>query len=138
MGILTNFCFLEGIMMPISTPDRGFLHYIAFADIQKHLTDILSIIKSNYPTTPYSGLLVRMDYSDPPMKPLVILASSFAYVDEEEKRSVEDMLKLSGLDALGRITLICFVLVSGTPMTERRSWPQLAVLRLPGSNRMAT
>jgi hypothetical protein len=39
-----------------------------------------------------------MDYSNPPMKPLVILVSSFAYVDEEEKRSVEDMLKLSGLD----------------------------------------
>ncbi|KIM71900.1 hypothetical protein PILCRDRAFT_16617 [Piloderma croceum F 1598] len=128
----------KGTMMPISTLDRGFLHYVAFADIQKHLTEVLSIIKSNYPTTPYSSLLVRMDYSDPPMEPLVILASSFTYVDDEEKRCVQDLLKLSGLSAGGQITLICFVLVPGTPMTERRSWPQLAVLRLPGSNGMAT
>jgi hypothetical protein len=123
--------------MPISTQDRGFLHYVAFADIQKHLSGVLSIIKSDYPTTLYSDLLVRMDYTKVPMKPLVTLASSFPYLDESEKESVEGLLKLSGLDTQGRITLTCFVFVPATPMTQMRCWPQLAILRLPRSSRMS-
>jgi hypothetical protein len=124
--------------MPISTPDRRFLHYVAFADIQKHLSDVLSTIRRDYPTTSYSDMLIRMDYSDAPMKPLVVLASSFSYLDDSEKESVEGLLKLTGLDVQGRITLICFVFVPGTPMTQTRSWPQLARLRLPGSGGMST
>ena len=125
-------------MMPISTPDRLFLHYVAFADIQKHLLDVLSTIRHDHPTTPYSDLIIRMDYSDAPMKPLVVLASSFPYLHDSEKESVAGLLKLSGLDDQGRITLICFVFAPGTPMTQTRSWPQLARLRLPGSGGMFT
>ena len=128
---------LAGTMMPISTQDRGFLHYVAFADIQKHLSGVLSIIKSNYPTTLYSDLLVRMDYTHVSMKPLVTPASSFPYFDESEKERVEGLLKLSGLDTQGRITLICFVSVPATPMTQTRCWPQLATLRLPRSSGMS-